>query len=83
MNFKANKGMLAAFFLQDYPESPLNKNLIKNIEIDMQKQNPYLKAGTGRITTSNRDFALFCLKKDGNVNFSFHFFFCWIFFFKF
>lgn len=68
MNFKANKRDLETFFLRDYPQSALNKNLIKSITIDMQELNPYYKKGTGRMITNNRDFALFCVKKNGEVN---------------
>lgn len=65
MSFKANKNELSNFFLHDYPFFSPGVSPIKSITIDMQAKNPYLKTGTGRIVTNMKDFALFCLKKDG------------------
>jgi uncharacterized Zn-finger protein len=67
MSFKANKNELSNFFLHDYPFFSPGVSPIKSITIDMQAKNPYLKTGTGRIVTNMKDFALFCLKKDGAV----------------
>ena len=68
MSFKANKKELAEFFTKSYkPELDTKVSPIKDIIIDMQKNNPHLKTGTGRIKTNLKDFAFFCIKKDGPV----------------
>lgn len=65
MNFKANKNEIIGFFLHDYPHS--NPSPITSLFIDYQENNQYFKKGTGRFITKNKDFALFCVKKDGMV----------------
>ena len=70
MNFKAQKPDIVNFFQQDYPKKNIT-NLITRIDIDFhetQEDGFRRKKGTGRITTNNKEFAAFCLKKDGSVS---------------
>lgn len=53
------------FFLHDYPKN--NSSPIKQLIIDFKENNSYFKTGTGRLITNDKNFALFCVKKDSMV----------------